>query len=333
MTRTATFVSTDDALVRFLDERLRDVFAARDRVAIKLHMGEPGNTYYIAAPLAKRVVDCVARAGARPFIFDSPVTYRSPRDNPKGYLGAAAKHGYTEGALGCPIVISDESVAAKGSLMTYRLCSEPLEADGVLLLTHVKGHDACGMGGAVKNVGMGCMAKATKAAIHTGGEPVYAGEGCTQCGECAAHCPTGNITVETGGPCFGATWCPGCSNCALVCPADCIAPRLAPFDELLAEAAALAHERFKKRFAVNVLRNLATHCDCMPDSGPLLAADVGFVCADDMVAADAASLEVLARKTGHADLFGERFKHSPWEHVRAAGRFTGRGTDVAVREI
>ena len=327
-----TFASNDDVLFEYLAARLRDVFAPRDRVAIKMHMGEPGNAYYVGAPFTKRVVECLAGLGARPFIFDSPVVYSSPRNNDRGYRAAAAEHGFAKESIGCPVVVSNRSVAVKGVHMKYRLCREPLEADGVLLLTHVKGHVACGMGGAVKNVGMGCAAKETKGAIHEGGEPVYA-EGCTQCGECAANCPTQNIKLETNGPCFGATWCPGCSNCVLVCPAGCIKPRVAPFDELLAESASLAHERFKKRFALNVLRNVAKFCDCMSDAGPLVAKDVGVVCAPDMVAADAASLEMIARSTGRKDLFAELHKHSPWEHVRAAARFSGRETAVAIREI
>jgi len=328
----ATFVSSEEALFDYLAAKLRDVFAPRDRVAVKMHMGEPGNTYYIDSPFTKRVVACLTDLGAAPFIFDSPVVYSSPRNNDTGYRAAAAKHGYTKENVGCPVVVSNRSIAVKGTLMEYRLCREPLEADGVLLLTHVKGHVACGMGGAVKNVGMGCAAKETKGAIHEGGEPVFT-EGCTQCGECVAHCPTQNIGLEAKGPCFGATWCPGCSNCVLVCPAHCIKPRVAAFDELLAESAALAHARFTKRFAVNVLRNISKYCDCMSDAGPLIAKDIGFVCADDMVAADAASLDVIARKSGHEDLFAEHHRHSPWEHVRAAARFTGKNAAVTVKEI
>jgi len=332
MKREATFVSSDDALIDVLGERLRGVFAPRDRVAIKLHMGEPGNEYYISASLAKRVVSCLMTLGVKAFLFDSPVVYASPRNNADQYLAAAAAHGYTMENLGCPIVVSNRSLSAKGSHMTYHACADLLEADGVLLLTHVKGHVACGMGGAVKNVGMGCVAKETKGAIHQGGEPIY-GEGCTQCGECVARCPTENIRLETNGPSFGATWCPGCSNCVLVCPAHCITPRVAVFDELLAESAAVTHGRFKKRFAVNVLKNIAKHCDCMPDAGPLIAQDIGFICAEDMVTADAASLEMIARRSGHADLFAEYHKHSPWEHVRAAARFLGRDTAVTVKEV
>jgi hypothetical protein len=331
MIQEATFASTDDALFEFLEGKLRDVFAPRDRIAVKMHMGEPGNAYYIGAPFTRRIVECLVALGMRPFIFDSPVVYRSPRNNDKGYRAAAAAHGFTKELIGCPVVVSDRSIAVKGVHMKYHLCQEPLKADGVLLLTHVKGHVACGMGGAVKNVGMGCASKETKGAIHEGGEPMYV-EGCTQCGECVARCPTNNIRLEASGPVFGATWCPGCSNCALVCPAQCIKPRVATFDELLAESAALSHERFKKRFAVSVLRNISALCDCMSDAGPLVASDIGVVCADDMVAADAAALELISRGTGRDDLFAEIHKHSPWEHVRAAARFSGRETSVTIRE-
>jgi uncharacterized Fe-S center protein len=332
MRHEVVFMRGDDALVAFLAERLGGVFAKGDRVAIKLHMGEPGNSYFIAAPLAKRVVDCLASLGAKPFIFDSPVMYSSPRNDERRYLDAAAAHGYSKKDLGCPVVVSNGSSSVKGTHLTYRICKDLLKTDGVLLLSHVKGHVACGMGGAIKNVGMGCMAKETKGAIHEGGEPVYS-EGCTQCGTCIENCPTGNIALEPAGPRFGVTWCPGCSNCVLVCPAKCIEPRVATFDELLAEAASLAHGRFKKRYSVNVLKNITKFCDCMSNPGPLIANDIGFVCADDMVAADAATLEVIAKETGRADLFAEHHKHSPWGHVRAAARITGVDAAVAVKEI
>jgi uncharacterized Fe-S center protein len=332
MKHEAAYIEGEEALFDFTARKLHGMVKRDDRIAIKLHMGEPGNTFYIAAPLTRRFVQCLRELGGNPFVFDSPVTYASPRNNAEGYLGVAAEHGYTAEYLGAPVHISNRSVPVQGSNMTYHVAAEPVEADGVLLLTHVKGHVACGMGGAIKNVGMGCVAKETKGAIHSGGEPVYH-EGCTQCGECVAHCPTGNITLEDAGPSFGATWCPGCSNCLLVCSAQCLSPRVRVFDELLAEAAVLAHGRFKKRFAVNVIKNVAKHCDCMPDAGPLIAPDIGFVCADDMLTADIASLETIAAVTGRPDLFADHHKHSPWEHVRAAARYMDRDTQVSIKHI
>jgi uncharacterized Fe-S center protein len=328
----ATFTTSEDTLIAFLRQRWERVFKARDRVAVKLHMGEPGNRYYLPADFTRRVVSVLRECRCNPFVFDSPVVYPGPRNAADSYLRAAAEHGYTEAAIGAPIIVSNRSEPLAGRAMTYHACTEPLEADGVVLLTHVKGHLACGMGGAIKNVGMGCMAKETKGAIHTGGEPVYT-DGCTGCGTCVENCPTENIRVDGDRPTFGCTWCPGCSNCALVCPERCIVPKTGFFDELLAEAAVLAHDRFKKRYAVNVLRNISKLCDCVADSGPIILGDVGFVCADDMLTADVATLDMVRSASGRDDLFAEYCHHSPWEHVRAAARFMERDATASIRTI
>jgi hypothetical protein len=52
-----------------------------------------------------------------------------------------------------------------------------------------------------------------------------------------------------------------------------------------------------------------------------------------MVAADAATLETIAKETGREDIFAEQHKHSSWGHVRAAARFMGVDAAVAVKEI
>jgi uncharacterized Fe-S center protein len=332
MNDNVVLVRDERLLFEHLKKMFKDVFARGDRIAIKLHMGEPGNLYFIKPDLARMVCGLLQEAGCEPFLFDTPVTYSSPRNNSKGYLKSAAANGYDDKAIGAPIVISNKSVKVKGTLMTYRIARVPLEADGVLLLTHFKGHIACGMGGAVKNIGMGCMAKETKSDIHSGGEPRYE-RGCVQCGICVENCPTENIVIEDDRPRFGRTWCPGCSNCAIVCPEECIQPNVARFDELLAEAAALAHRRFKKVYAVNVMKNISKLCDCIAASGPIIAGDIGYVCGHDMVSVDAGSLEVIARVTGKDDIFAEHNLRSSWEHVRAAARFMEREARAVIEEI
>ncbi len=332
MDNNAVLIRNDHVLFDHLKRTFDNVFTHGDRVAVKLHMGEPGNRYFIKPDLARSICGNLREAGCEPFLFDTPVVYNSPRGNISSYLKAAAANGYDEHAIGAPIVVSNESVEVKGSLMTYRIAEAVLEADGVLLLTHFKGHVACGVGGAVKNIGMGCMAKETKGDIHTGGEPLYT-EGCIQCGVCVENCPTDNIAIEDDQPTFGHTWCPGCSNCAIVCPEECIRPKVARFDELLAEAAALAHKRFKKAYAVNVLKNISKLCDCIAESGPIIADDIGYVCAHDMVTVDAASLETVARATGKKDIFSEYNLRSSWEHVRAAARFMGMEARPVIEEL
>ena len=328
----AVLIRDEQSLFEYLSKIFKEVFDRGDKVAVKLHMGEPGNRYFIKPAFTQRLCELLGEAGIEPFVFDTPVVYNSPRNNEQSYLKSAAANGYDEESIGAPIVISNRSVEAKGTLMTYRIAKEVLDADGVLLLTHVKGHIACGMGGAVKNIGMGCMAKETKGEIHTGGEPRY-DEGCVQCGICVENCPTENIVIENERPVFGRTWCSGCSNCAIVCPEECIKPKNALFDKLLAEAAALAHERFEKVYAVNVLKNISKLCDCVADSGPIIVDDIGYICAADMISADAASLEVIRRATGKDDIFSEYNLRSSWDHVREAAAFLGREAETFIEEL
>ena len=331
MKETAVLIRDESLLFDHLRKIFGKVFDHGDRVAVKLHMGEPGNKYFIQPEFTRKVCGLLLQEGCEPFLFDTPVVYSSPRNNIEGYLKSAMANGYSEESVGVPIVISNKSVEEQGTLMTYKIASDPLEADGVLLLTHFKGHIACGVGGSVKNIGMGCMAKETKGEIHTGGERRYE-TGCVQCGICVENCPTGNVVIEGDRPTFGRTWCSGCSNCVIACPEKCLEPKVALFDELLAEAAALAHIRFKKTYAVNVLKNISKLCDCMAESGPIIADDIGYICAGDMVSADAASLEAVARATGKEDIFSEYNLRSSWEHVRAAARFMGMEARAVIEE-
>jgi uncharacterized Fe-S center protein len=294
-------------------------------------MGEPGNRHYIKPQLIKPIVDVLRSAGCSPFVFDTPVVYKSPRNNVADYLRTAGEHGYTEHFLNAPVVISDRSVPVEGRSMMFEPVLDAIEADGVLLVSHFKGHIASGMGGAIKNVGMGCMSKRTKGAIHTNGEPHYT-HGCTECMTCVEQCPTDNIRLDGGGPKFDRTWCPGCSNCVVVCPEQCIEPRVGRFDDLLAEAAVIAHSRFKKVYAINVLKGITRLCDCIADSGPVLIDDIGYICGPDMLSVDIASLETVAQASGKADIFAQHNKRSSWEHVRAAARLMERDLDVTIRE-
>lgn len=326
------FLENNETLVEFLQRKFEDSFNTGDKVAVKTHMGEPGNPYYIRPELARTICEILSGIGCKPFIFDTPVVYSSPRDSVDGYLKSAAAHGYSDKSLGFPVVVSDRGVEAEGSIMTYELAEVPLKADGVILLSHVKGHIACGMGGAIKNIGMGCVTKKTKWAIHSGGEPVYE-RGCVQCGECVEGCPTKNIRIDAERPHFDCTWCSGCSNCAIVCPEKCIAPRTALFDDMLAEAAVIAHERFENVYAVNVLENISKLCDCIASSGPIIVPDIGFICGDDMLSVDAASLEMIEKVSGKDDIFAEHNIRSPWGHIRATAKFMNREISVTLREI
>lgn len=59
--------------------------------------------------------------------------------------------------------------------------------DIVISLTHFKGHEMAGFGGALKNLGMGCGSRAGKMEMHSAGKPYVKTEDCIGCGAWCAH--------------------------------------------------------------------------------------------------------------------------------------------------
>ena len=114
MKPTAVFSDRESEILEYLKEKFAGLFGADERIAVKIHMGEPGNKYYIKSDFTRKIIDLLLETGCRPFIFDSPVTYRSPRGSVEGYRKSAAEHGYNQENMGVPVVISDRNKPMKG---------------------------------------------------------------------------------------------------------------------------------------------------------------------------------------------------------------------------
>ena len=142
-------------------------FHSGEKICFKLHMGEYGNLNYVRPPLVELVVKQLKEIGAQPFLFDSPVAYSGQRETVKDYLETARRNGFSEQTMGCPIVISDKGVKVKSEHFSKVLLSKPLvEADGLVVISHFKGHEMTVYGGAIKNLGMGAVTKATNVILH-----------------------------------------------------------------------------------------------------------------------------------------------------------------------
>ena len=59
-----------------------------------------------------------------------------------------------------------------------------MDADIFITLSHFKGHESTGFGGALKNIGMGCGSRAGKMEMHSAGKPYVEVENCIGCGNC-----------------------------------------------------------------------------------------------------------------------------------------------------
>lgn len=260
------------------------------RVPVKLHMGEPGNKYYISPSVAKLVVGRLKDIGADPFLFDTTVAYHGPRSTRDGYVKAAYRHGFGD-EMGCEVVIGEEGVKVVEGGCSFEVAKEIYESSHLVVLSHVKGHVQTGFGGAIKNLGMGGVTKNTKRMIHRMSTPKHSVEKCDLCGTCAEACPNHAITVDSDWR-YDSIACGGCSTCVSVCPNEALSYEIMDLRKGLA-LAAKACIWGKRVLYINALVNITRSCDCEPHPGPIICPDIGYLAANGLAAIDRASLELI----------------------------------------
>ena len=140
-------------------------------VAIKIHFGELGNVSYLRPNYARAVVDVVKELGGKPFLTDCNTLYPGSRKNALDHLDCAWENGFTPLTTGCHILIGDGlkgtddvEVPVEGGeyVKNAKIGRAVMDADVFISLTHFKGHESTGFGGALKNLGMGCGSRAGK---------------------------------------------------------------------------------------------------------------------------------------------------------------------------
>lgn len=313
-------------------ENLRSVvskkkFSPNDKIAVKVHMGEYGNITHVRPQIVGAVVEELKKMGTKPFVFDTPTLYKGSRDTPEKYLETARKNGFTGETIGCPIIISDEGVKIKGKkhLKEIEVAKEIQNADGLIVISHFKGHPEAGFGGSIKNLGMGCATKKTKKIEHTESQPIIVGD-CKGCGTCVKFCKENAIQIKNGKAVFDYDKCFGCGVCSEVCPNKVLKPREVSFRVLLAETASAILNKFdkKKLLFVNVLFDITERCDCFPiggtGPGEIICPNIGIVVSDDIVAADIASFDVINKTVGK-NIFDLNSRIKSEEQIDAATKF------------
>lgn len=289
--------------------RFQEMIPQGGSVAIKLHMGELGNIRYLRPVFVRKVVDLVRSAGGKPFLFDTVASYPGERDTKQKYLDTAARNGFVEPSVDAPIVITDdedkqEVIPVRNrvdgcQLSEVKVPSLLLQSACILVLSHVKGHELTGFGGALKNLGMGCVATETKRAQHLVNMPEFNETTCDGCGICAERCPTGAISLVNGRPEKKVNKCISCGTCLLKCPSDGWGWPPGSKERLqvyLAHAAsAISSQYGGKTGFMNFIQDIVPYCDCAASSGRPVVQDVGIAFSLDPVAIDKASLDLIDR--------------------------------------
>lgn len=262
------------------------------KVPVKLHMGEKGNPYFVKPELVKIVIDELKKVSAYPFLFDTTVAYHGSRYTKTEYASLAKYHGFTFKNIGCDVIIDDSGISTSVEGRDFEVANNLKNTTHIFAISHVKGHIQTGMGGAIKNFGMGGVTKETKIKIHDASYPVYSKDLCTYCGDCAEVCPFHAIKVNRDSWEYIETKCFGCSNCVDVCPAGALQTQEADLQFLLA-CSAKACLQDKTVLYLNELKRIVKGCDCDPNAGPVICPDIGYLISDDPVAIDKASLDLI----------------------------------------
>ncbi len=239
-------------------------------VALKILFGEPGNTAYLKPPLVRPVFDCVSQLGGKPFFTDCNTLYTGRRHTTKDHLVVAREHGYEN----VSIPEEEEQTAVTVNLKHFKqvyLGNNAVNSGTIIALTHFKGHEVSGFGGALKNLGMGFGSRRGKLKCH---------QDCQNCPEAKA-CKK-NQTLEACW--FGS---PGLVQ------------------EKIVEYAYGA-VKGKACGYFNFITDVSPACDCYPHNDPPVVPDLGVLASDDPVALDQASLDLVNQAAGR-DIFRELY--------------------------
>lgn len=275
-------------------------------VAIKMHFGEPGNLAYLRPNYAKTVADLVRQLGGKPFLTDCNTLYVGGRKNALDHIESAYVNGFTPYTTGCHIIIAD---GLKGSddvavpvdgeyVKNARIGRALMDADIVISLTHFKGHEATGIGGTIKNLGMGGGSRAGKKEMHADGKPTVNESKCIGCGACRKICAHDAPTIENRKMHIDTNKCVGCGRCIAVCPMDAIEGVYDPNGHLLnckmAEYAK-AVVQGRPSFHISLAMDISPNCDCHAENDVPVIPNVGMFASFDPVALDEACAEMCSR--------------------------------------
>ncbi len=278
-------------------------------VAIKLHFGEMGNISYLRPNYAKAVADVVKELGGKPFLTDCNTMYPGSRKNALEHLACAWENGFTPLTVGCPILIGDGlkgtddiavPVAGGEYVQEAKIGRAVMDADVFISLTHFKGHEMTGFGGAIKNIGMGCGSRAGKKEQHSSGKPYIRENLCRGCRKCQKECANNGLVFdsETKKMAVDQENCVGCGRCLGACNFDAIAFDNRDANELLNYRMAEYTKAVvdgRPNFHISLVVDVSPHCDCHSENDAPILPNLGMFASFDPLALDQACVDACLK--------------------------------------
>ena len=305
----------------FTELGLKKSIKKGSKVMIKTHFGAWGNTNYIRPAYVRAIVDLVKDAGGHPYVAEScGLGYGAGgayggRTTAPEYLSMAALNGFSEATIGAPIIMADgywgnDVYRAKVSGKYIKFVDVPaaaMDADIIIVLTHAKGHGLSGLGGTLKNIGIGMVGKSGKAAMHFVSKPKIDTEKCLgpDCSLCLKVCPVRCITMNEKAA-IDEKACIACGHCRSVCSSQAQAKAISIdwrpaqdqavrfVENALGVLDFIGRDRF---YFFNLAIDISDKCDCWNVGAPLLVHDIGIFGSRDPLAIDQATLDAIDAST------------------------------------
>lgn len=279
-------------------------------VAIKMHFGELGNMSYLRPNYARAVVDYVIAHGGKPFLTDCNTLYPGSRKNALEHLYCAWENGFTPLTVGCPVIIGDGlkgtddiAVPVHGGeyVKEAKIGHAIMDADVFISLTHFKGHEMTGFGGAIKNIGMGCGSRAGKKDQHCNGQAIIDPEKCRGCKRCLRECANDGLVYDEVNKkmTVNADNCVGCGRCIGACNFDAIDfahnAAVAELNCRMAEYAKAVVDG-RPNFHISLVVDVSPTCDCHSGNDAPMLPDVGMFASTDPLAIDQACVDACLKQ-------------------------------------
>ena len=317
----AQFASLANKLELIIDHLDFSTLAKNDKVAVKMHLGYTDSAQTIPSFYVKRVVERIKKTGAHPYITDTPTSVYN-----------AADRGYTQETCGCPIIPISGIKERYGykteinyrNIETMNMAGVLHDSDALVNLSHVKAQNNVGYAAAMKNLGVGGYNGSDRwHQIHGifNSVPSFNPEKCTpaHAEDLVKSCPYGYIEYNkekheldiNRGKCYNGN----CFEC-LKADADVDSLNMEPeafetFQELITISSKKILERFNegKVFHINFLMDITPTCDCMGVIQPQIIPDIGIAGSRDIVAVEAASIDLVAKEELIWSKIPPYFKH------------------------
>jgi len=324
---TNNFVKT-----RLIMDKILDNINSGDKVGIKIHTGEAYTSRYLRHEYILEIVNAVKAKGGIPTLIETQGLgmYHQQLDLSENYsicVGCRKttsdhkkivnRHGYSESIVGAPFKFLDgekgidsKMIKIDGiQLKEVAVAVGLFEYDKIVVVSHFKGHALAGFGGALKQLGVGCVSKQNKYVLHYLTNLTINTKRCniSKCAqECVKSCPVNAIKIEENTAVLDNEVCVSCIACLESCPVkrainssfnytDFKGATEKVADNTLGVINSFGAENIRY---INIAIDIAKFCDCQVTVGMPVIPDLGIFGSSDPLAIDKACVDAETNAPG-----------------------------------